>query len=445
MSRLSQERVKRGWKKVQLIHELERRAAAQRIPLATHASLLRMLARWENTATAVDSPYRELLCEIYGLSPEDFGWPARGGNAHVADGERYEPSLTSALVALDGLTSHDTARSAGLLAAPYDPHTLTSAALDWLFAVAHDDLDRTGSLVVTMADVAEIRQATDTFDHLDRQIGGEQSREVAARYLRERVAPRLRGAGTDQVRRELFGATAVLCEVIGWMAYDTGRHAAGQRYFVQALRMAEAAGNRALGAYILTSLSDQALYLRHPDMALRLARAATAQAGMAPVVRAEAAMFEARSHSQLADARAAGEAIGRAEALLSEAASSERPEWLSPFDEVVFSSHAGTCWIDLGRAEPASEHFEALMERLHGQPRRQVYGTIQLARIALLNRDIEQAATLGLRALETPGALQSVRSRRHVTDLAALLKPHVANQAARDFVERVSSEPTTTP
>jgi|GEM_PF-2520589 len=445
MSKLRQEREKRGWKKARLIHELQQHAAADGIPLASHASLLRMLARWENAATAVDSPYRELFCKIYGLTAEEFGWPARGQNARVSDGEGYQPSLTVAVAELANLTGHDVARSSGLLNAPYDPNALTRAALDWLFAGGSDDLTRTGSLPVTMGDVQEIRQATETFDQLDRQIGGEQSREVAARYLRDRVIPRLRGTCTEEVRRELFAATAVLCEIIGWMAYDTGRHSAGQRYFTQALRMADAAGDRALGAYVLTSMSDQALYLRHPSEALRLARAASSQAGATAVVQAEAAMFEARSHAQLADTRAASEAIARAESLLSAAASNERPEWSSPFDDVVFSSHAGTCWVDLGIQEAASEHFEALLERLQGQARRQLYGTVQLARIALLGRDPEHAADLGLRALETPGALQSVRSRRHVSDLASALKPHVASPSVREFVERVRAESPTKP
>jgi hypothetical protein len=440
MTRLKEEREKRGWKKIKLIHELELHAAAQGVALATQVSLKRMLARWENSATAVESPYRELFCEIYDLTPEEFGWTGRGQSAPIADGERYQPSLSTAVTELVALTNHDVAQSAGLINAPYDPNALTSAALDWLFAGGHDDLTRTGSLAVTTADVVEIRQATETFDQLDRQIGGEKSREVAARYLQDRVAPRLRGTCTDEVRRELFAATAVLCEIIGWMAYDTGRHAAGSRYFVQALRMADAAGDRALGAYILTSLSDQALYMRHPDVALRFARAATGQAGTTAVVRAEAAMFEARSHAQMSDARAVGEALRRAEALLSEAAVSDRPEWSSPFDDVVFSSHAGTCWVDLGAAEPASEHFEAVLERLRGQARRQVYGTVQMARIALIGRDAGQAAALGMKALETPGALQSIRSRRHVTDLAAALGPHITNPAAREFVERVHAE-----
>ncbi|WP_344655514.1 hypothetical protein [Catenulispora subtropica] len=424
--------------------ELESRAAVQGISLATRSSLMRMLARWENTAKAVDSPYAELFCEVYGLKPEDFGWQERGQATRIIDGERYETSLATALVELANLAGHDVARSAGLFNAPYDPTSLTTAALDWLFAGGQDDLTRTGSLVVAMADVLEIRQATNTFDQLDRQIGGEKSREVAARFLRDRVVPRLRGTCTDAVRREMFAATAVLCEIIGWMAYDTGRQAAGQRYFVQALRMAEAAGDRALGSYILTSLSDQALYLRHPNEALRLARAASSQAGAAAVVLAEAAMFEARSHAQLGDIRATGEALSRAEDLLTAAQSSDRPDWSSPFDEVVFSSHAGTCWVDLGDPGHASEHFEAVLERLRGQARRQLYGTVQLARIAVLGRDIDHAAALGTKALETPGALQSVRSRRHVADLAATLKPHATNVAAREFVERVRTESPTT-
>jgi hypothetical protein len=156
-------------------------------------------------------------------------------------------------------------------------------------------------------------------------------------------------------------------------------------------------------------------------------------------------MFEARSHAQLGDIRATGEALSRAEDLLTAAQSSDRPDWSSPFDDVVFSSHAGTCWVDLGDPGHASEHFEAVLERLQGQARRQLYGTVQLARIAILSRDIDHAASLGRKALETPGALQSVRSRRHVADLAATLKPHAANAAAREFVERVRTEsPATT-
>jgi len=440
MSRLRQERERRGWKKSRLVLELEHRAAAHKVSLATTSSLMRMLARWENTGSSVDPPYRELFCEIYGLAPEDFGWPAYGQTTRVTDGEGYRPSLASAVAELNNLIGHDLARNPGLLSVGYDANALASATLDWLFAVAQDDLARTGSLVVTSADVAEIREATLTFDQLDRRVSGDQSREVAARYMRDRLMPRIHGTYSETVGRELFAATAILCEIIGWMAYDTGRHSAGQRYFTQALRMAEEANDRALGSFILASMSDQALYLRHPEQALRLARAASDRAGSVAVVGAEAAVLEARSQAVLSDVRACADALGRAERHLSLAGVADRPDWSSPFDEVVFASHAGTCFVDLGEATRAEHHFQSVLEQLHGQPRRQVYGTIQLARVALLDRDVDQASALGTAAFDAINGLESSRSRRHVDDLAVSLKPHMRNRSAREFVERITGE-----
>ena len=59
------------------------------------------------------------------------------------------------------------------------------------------------------------------------------------------------------------------------MTYDsTPRSPQAQRYFIQALGLAEAAGDRLLGASILDAMSHQATYTGRFSEAANLARAA---------------------------------------------------------------------------------------------------------------------------------------------------------------------------
>ena len=51
----------------------------------------------------------------------------------------------------------------------------------------------------------------------------------------------LRGVYGEQTGRKLFAATAELTRLAGWTSYDIAAHGLAQRYFVQALRLAQAA------------------------------------------------------------------------------------------------------------------------------------------------------------------------------------------------------------
>ena len=53
--------------------------------------------------------------------------------------------------------------------------------------------------------------------------------------------------------------TAELSRLAGWTAFDVNQHEAGQRHFIQALRLARAAGDVELGCYVLTTMAMQAL------------------------------------------------------------------------------------------------------------------------------------------------------------------------------------------
>jgi len=70
-----------------------------------------------------------------------------------------------------------------------------------------------------------------------------------------------------------MAATARLCDLCGYMSWDSGKQGLAQRYYIQARRLAPASGNRALGAHILVGMATQAHSLGDATQALELASA----------------------------------------------------------------------------------------------------------------------------------------------------------------------------
>ena len=56
----------------------------------------------------------------------------------------------------------------------------------------------------------------------------------------------LRGRYDSRAGAALFSAAAEATQLAGWASYDVGLHGLAQQYLVQALRLAAAAGDRAL-------------------------------------------------------------------------------------------------------------------------------------------------------------------------------------------------------
>ncbi|GHF84090.1 hypothetical protein FHX82_001158 [Amycolatopsis bartoniae] len=50
-------------------------------------------------------------------------------------------------------------------------------------------------------------------------------------FFRDQVVPLLRKHHPEPIRREIFGAAAEVAQLLGWSAYDAGRHGVAMRYF----------------------------------------------------------------------------------------------------------------------------------------------------------------------------------------------------------------------
>ncbi|MFD1147646.1 hypothetical protein [Saccharothrix hoggarensis] len=351
----------------------------------------------------------------------------------------YSPSLAQTLTTVSNLVEFDIQRHPGVVNGHFSEEAIYAACLDWLFTAPVRD-HRANSVRVVDRDVQEIVATTSMFDKMDRTIGGDQSRNLAIKYLHDHVTPRLNGTFDDSVGRDLFHAAAVLCEVIGYMAYDSDRHALAQRYFIQALRLAKEANSPAYGSYVLTTMSHQAIYLARPQQALRLAETARQNYTGTHVaaVQVEAAMHAARAYALLGDEVSTTRALLDAEkAFALQGDPNSGPEWASHWGETLFAAFAGDAWLDLGNAEHARPHLERASQSADGQARRIVYSAAQLAKLAMLEGDADQAGAFALTAVETASGLNSKRSIKVIRDLRRDLTEHSHAQPIESFITRV--------
>jgi hypothetical protein len=260
------------------------------------------------------------------------------------------------------------------------------------------------------------------------------------RYLDTEVATMLRGTYSGAVGTELFSASALLTRLVGWMAYDVGVHGMAQRYFVQALRLAQASGDRTLGAYILASMSRQAVYLGHGREAVQLARVAQqgALSVASPRVRVVLHAVEARGHGLLGDGRACMAALVRADQALGQAGSvAEEPDWARFVDEAQLADEYAHCFRDLEDHRRAREFAErSLKLRDMEYARSRLFCSTVLATALLGLGELDRACAIEAQAAEAAGGMRSARAVEYVRDFSMRLTPYKDTPAVRDFRRR---------
>ncbi|MET9673680.1 regulator [Streptomyces sp. NPDC006482] len=303
--------------------------------------------------------------------------------------------------------------------------------------------DRGPGQRVSSGDIAALRSVGELFRTLDHAYGGGHARQALVRYLEHETEPMLRGTYGESVGRRLFAAAADLTRLAGWTSYDIAAHGLAQRYFVQALRLAQAAGDRAYGSYVLLTMSCQAVYLGHGREAVQLARVAQQGVGPAapPVVQAMLQAVEARGHAVLGEARACSASLVRAERALEAARpGDEVPYWARMFDEAQLADELGHCHRDLQQYRPAAQHAErALQLRAPGFARSRLFCRVVLATSRLALGELDQACALGAEAAQQASEMRSARAVEYVRDFERRLEPYRDAAAARTYRDRVAA------
>ncbi|WP_240503332.1 hypothetical protein, partial [Streptomyces prasinopilosus] len=217
------------------------------------------------------------------------------------------------------------------------------------------------------SDVRKLREAAEDARRWDSKYGGGDWRSsMVPECLRVEAAPLLLGSYADDVGRSLFGASAELTRLAGWMAFDTGQQEAAQRYYIQALRLARAAADVPLGGYVLASMSLQATYRGFGDEGVDLAQAALERNRGLATARTMSffRLVEARAHARAGDAPAAGAALKAAEGWLERSRPGDSdPVWLGFYSYDRFAADAAECYRDLKAPRQVRRFTEQALSR----------------------------------------------------------------------------------
>ncbi|WP_228983255.1 sporulation protein [Streptomyces sp. DH12] len=298
-----------------------------------------------------------------------------------------------------------------------------------------------GHARVGHSDVAKLREAAEDARRWDSKYGGGDWRSsMVPECLRVDAAPLLLGSYSDEVGRALFGATAELTRLAGWMAFDTGQQEAAQRYYIQALRLARAAADVPLGGYVLASMSLQATYRGFADEGVDLAQAALERNRGLATARTMSffRLVEARAHAKAGDAAAAGAALKAAEGWLERSREGDAdPSWLGFYSYDRFAADAAECYRDLKAPRQVRRFTEQALSRPTEEYVRSHGLRLVVSAVAELESgNLDAACAAGTRAVEVAGRISSARTTEYVRDLLHRLEPYGDEPRVAELRER---------
>ncbi|MGH4035587.1 MFS transporter [Actinomycetota bacterium Odt1-20B] len=339
------------------------------------------------------------------------------------------------------------------LAGSFAVSAYATPASRWLITPADSSVARDASrdaapaedsgapMKVGHSDVLKLREAAEDARRWDSKYGGGDWRSsMVPECLRVEAAPLLLGSYSDEVGRALFGASAELTRLAGWMAFDTGQQEAAQRYYIQALRLARAAADVPLGGYVLASMSLQATYRGFGDEGVDLAQAALERNRGLATARTMSffRLVEARAHARASDAHAAGAALKAAEGWLERARDGDNdPSWLGFYGYDRFAADAAECYRDLKAPRQVRRFTEQALSRPTEEFVRSHGLRLVVSAVAELESgNLDAACAQGVRAVEVAGRISSARTTEYVKDLLHRLEPYGDEPRVAELRER---------
>lgn len=368
---------------------------------------------------------------------------ANGKNLASGIGLQFAPTVVGAIEQVCELWRSDVGRRDFLSGSAVASSALVEPSRDWLITGADASVARGTGARVGDSDVAAVAAMTAALVELDHRFGSGHVRPVVVHYLNSVVSGLLSGSYREAVGRRLFAAVARLTELAGYMAVDTGQPGLAQRYYIQALRLAQAAGDRGYGGYVLAaSMSHLAAQLGNPREIAQLARAAQEGARGQVTPRAQAMFLaaEARGHALMGDVSQCQAVAGRALTALEHAdpETDDDPVWITHYDHAYLSDELAHCYRDLGQPQAAARHAsDALAGHPESRARRRSIALVLLATAQVQQREVEEACRTGTRAAELLGTLRSSRGAEYLDDFQQRLEPYGSEPAVREFSARL--------
>ncbi len=355
----------------------------------------------------------------------------------------WSPTLQGTVAVVGELWQSELERWSALPSAAWVASAFVGPTREWLLnrqdgVVLHRSARRVGR-----SDIDALWAMCGAFAEADHRLGGGYVRSTLMHYVNEVALPLLQGGYGGTVGQELMAATARLCDLCAFMSFDSGRQGLAQRYFIQALRLAQAGGNRALGAHILADMSMQAHYLGDAEQALALADAGyrTGLNRGSPSTAARCAALQGRPHALRGGRRACVQTCAVADTTLDRAVPAEEPAWIRFFTAEQLSAEMLYMASDLDRHDEVQRLAPIVLTASAGMERRRVLCTTALAASYLSSEgnscgDVDRACEVLGEVLPSLNSLSSARSLDRLNVVRRALAAHAGRPNVQELEDR---------
>ncbi|MBV9141570.1 MAG: XRE family transcriptional regulator [Pseudonocardiales bacterium] len=290
---------------------------------------------------------------------------------------------------------------------------------------------------VGASDIAQLRDATQTFTSWDFTYGGGMALEAAMGQLHW-AAGLLEASCPERLRPELHAAVGALADTTGYMALDAGAHAEARQVFGFALACAEQAQDWNLRASILSDMAQQAIWTGQPDEGLTLAEHALVRADwLTPAARALLHNDRARALAAMRRVQEALRAVGTADEHFAPFTPDNEPSFLAYYTEAQHAQLAGRPLVELAiLGQDPGEATARLTTAAAGHPedraRARAVCLTKLSTLTMATGDPRHAVAIGNEALEVAGTL---RSHLITEDLRDLFRHAATHQNLEEVAE----------
>lgn len=382
------------------------------------------VSRWCKNGTIPSADLAAAACHVLSsarrqlITPESLGWLA--DTTDIAAASLEYKGLAHAVRILSKLWELDAMRRRSVVKSTFFPAVFGPASREALVMPPDTNIAGLGRYKVTTADIELLEDHTVLYGKLDAQHGGGKFRSVFADFLSAHAIQLLTGGFSARAGRRLYGGVADAVLAMASMAYDDQLPGLAQRYDLQAMRLAQAIGDRARiarvhihQARLAASQGDRKDVLTHSRSAV------LASEGAPPLVKAYAAITEARAWAFNSNPGQALDAVARAREAFDRAGATSNPRWVAWFDQHELEAQAAWALAMGGLAEPATQALKTALGMPGERARDNVELLITAAELARLRGDLSEQAELTKRAAESSRHLMSRRLTARITRLTA--------------------------
>ncbi|HSZ29003.1 MAG TPA: helix-turn-helix transcriptional regulator [Pseudonocardiaceae bacterium] len=399
--RLRELRTELGWTQQEMADRIAHLAWMQhREHVAVNAD---MIAKWERGVKGVSPRYRELLCRLFGVTPDQLGLkntpPAgTGGTRPLGDDQSLLAMLDNAAGLLDQLGAAGTALAPHMLHAWKDAVATRRTMFGLLDPSATDPAGHARAATATVADLERLAKR---YHALYETADPAALLTSVAAHVRMAQDALRQDPAMDE-RRRLLRNLAEVSILAGRLAYDDlGNAMSGRAYYTLALDTARETADDQLTAIAHGHAAQLAATEGLTTAALDHLTTASEHARSTPTIASWLATTQATIHADRGDHAAARDALDRARTALDQPAGRPAPASFHDCVAAYLTAATGHVLLQAGDHNGARETLTTATDQVRPTARRQhVLVLVDLATAELHSGDLPAACSHAMQAAD---------------------------------------------